>query len=119
MGRAATRAYREPAAETPQDGDVLCLLPRLPLRPDPLIEEVLAARRPVVLLDPGEHPLASEWLHLVPAAADAPAPRIGTLAAFPLRARGHFLALLWEPAGACHPPPHPPSHNRPAAPPGP
>jgi signal transduction histidine kinase len=92
MGRAATRAFREPAAETPPDGDVLCLLPRLPLRPDPLIEEVLAARRPVVLLDPGEHPLASEWLHLVP--ADAPAPRIGTLAAFPLRARGQFLGIL-------------------------
>jgi signal transduction histidine kinase len=94
MGRAATRAYREPAAEAPPDGDVLCPLPRLPLRPDPLIEEVLATRRPVVVLDPGEHPLASEWVHLVPATADAPAPRIGTLAAFPLHARGQFLGIL-------------------------
>lgn len=103
MGRAITRAYAEPgsapdAAEEP----AACALPRLPMRPDPLIEEVVATRRPVLLFAADDHPLAAEWRLLVPAAPAPDGPRadgeaeagIGTLAAYPLRARGQFLGVL-------------------------
>jgi signal transduction histidine kinase len=103
MGRSLIRAY--PGAGTPSQsgsGEKSCPLLRLPMRDDPLISEVATARRPVVLFGADEHPLASEWQHLVPApvasravgADGLPSPRIGTLVAYPLRARGQFLGVL-------------------------
>ncbi|MGH2486253.1 MAG: GAF domain-containing protein, partial [Ktedonobacterales bacterium] len=104
MGRAVTRAYAEPGSSTPEttDSPASCALPRLPMRSDPLIEEVVATRRPVLLFAADTHPLAAEWRLLVPVATPSDEPRegmdaepgIGTLAAYPLRARGQFLGVL-------------------------
>src|SRR5262249_13216684 len=57
---------------------------------DPLITEVAAARRPTVLFDAVGHPLASAWT----SHAEVALPTLGTLAAYPLRARGQFLGVL-------------------------
>ena len=64
--------------------------------PDPLIDEALATRRPVILNDADEHPLAGAWTLRLPAptALFTPSPALGTLAAYPLRARGQFLGAL-------------------------
>ena len=87
-------------------------LPKPPLRPDPLIEEVTEARRPVVIFDADDSPLASEWVWRMSAPTQTETPlsaqqsandevaRIGTLAAYPLRARGQFLGVLAVAAGA-------------------
>ncbi|HEV2456949.1 MAG TPA: GAF domain-containing protein [Ktedonobacterales bacterium] len=72
-------------------------------RPDPLIEEVLATRRPAVLFDADALPTAAEWvaaLHDDTAVASGAvltedsSGTLGTLAAYPLRARGQFLGVL-------------------------
>jgi len=65
-------------------------------RPDELVSEVAAARRPVVLLDCAHHPLASEWQWMVPeTATPAGTPSaLGALVAYPLRARGQFLGVI-------------------------
>ena len=100
MGRAVTRAYADSGADAEAaDPTAACELPRLPMRPDPLVEEVVATRRPVLLFAADDHPLAVEWRLLVPAAPShtseaADETRIGTLAAYPLRARGQFLGVL-------------------------
>ena len=57
---------------------------------DPLVEEIVATRQPVILHQPGEHPLAREWMATF---SDAATP-LATLAAYPLRARGKFLGVL-------------------------
>jgi signal transduction histidine kinase/PAS domain-containing protein len=57
---------------------------------DPLIEEIVATRQPVILHQPGEHPLAREWTARF---SDAATP-LATLTAYPLRARGKFLGAL-------------------------
>jgi GAF domain-containing protein len=63
--------------------------------PDPLVAEVVAARRPTVLHQPGEHPLAERWQTLLPTgAAEPPTSALGTLAAYPLLARGRLLGVL-------------------------
>jgi PAS domain S-box-containing protein len=57
---------------------------------DPLIEEIVATRQPVLLHQPGEHPLARVWMaHFAGAAVP-----LTTLAAYPLHARGKFLGVL-------------------------
>ena len=100
MGRAVARGYADHGspAEEPESAES-CELPRLPMRPDPLVEEVVATRRPVLLFGADDHPLAAEWRLLIPASSavaedDPGEPRIGTLAAYPLRARGQFLGVL-------------------------
>ena len=105
--RAAARAEArshplEPETPSVAEASTSGALPRPPLRPDPLIEEVAAVRRPVLLFAADDSPLASEWVWRMPVAAVAPpalegeqaAARIGTLAAYPLRARGQFLGVL-------------------------
>ncbi len=84
----ATSAARPPDAAT---------MPR----PGPLVNEVIANRRPIVLHDAGAQPLAAEWLpkltgNAVPGdtGADAAVASAGTLLALPLRARGQFLGVL-------------------------
>ena len=57
---------------------------------DPLVEEIVATRQPVVLHQPGEHPLAREWS----AAFGDAGTSLATLVAYPLRARGKFLGVL-------------------------
>jgi signal transduction histidine kinase len=57
---------------------------------DPLVEEIVATRQPVIIHQPGEHPLAREWTEPFNYAATA----LATLAAYPLRARGKFLGVL-------------------------
>ena len=71
------------------------LLQRFPTRPDALINEVVTIRRPVVLLNCEQHPLAGDWTSRVPGAAgDGEPPALGTLVAYPLRARGQFLGVI-------------------------
>ncbi len=81
-------------------------LPRLAIPADPLIAEVAATRRPVTLFDADAHPLAVGWLARLPEApappnalfsplaTPPPPPSLGTLAAYPLRARGQFLGVI-------------------------
>ncbi len=86
---------------------------RLPAQANALIEEVVATRHPIMLFEADLHPLAGDWLELIPTpprAAPAPpaaslthytaeppphpAPLLGTLAGYPLYARGQFLGVL-------------------------
>lgn len=100
--RAVARADGRPATPSTEP---LALNPsasgssaRPSLQPDPLTEEVVVARRSVVLFDADDSPLAAEWVRWMPAPHDPAASeaslRIGTLAAYPLRARGQFLGVL-------------------------
>ncbi len=57
---------------------------------DPLLAEVAASRSPTLLFDAVGHPLARGWA----AGPDGALPALGTLAAYPLRARGQFLGVL-------------------------
>ncbi|HEY7094576.1 MAG TPA: GAF domain-containing protein, partial [Ktedonobacterales bacterium] len=57
---------------------------------DPLVEEIVATRQPVILHQPKEHPLAREWTALFTQASTS----LATLAAYPLRARSKFLGVL-------------------------
>jgi signal transduction histidine kinase/PAS domain-containing protein len=59
-------------------------------RSDPLVEEVSSARAPTILFDAVGHPLARGWT--TPPHDSLPA--LGTLAGYPLRARGQFLGVL-------------------------
>ncbi|HEX9038798.1 MAG TPA: GAF domain-containing protein [Ktedonobacterales bacterium] len=64
---------------------------------DPLIEEVAANRKAVILSDASAHPLARAWLpRLAELAGDAQPgePLVGALLALPLRARGQFLGVM-------------------------
>ncbi|HUY79493.1 MAG TPA: GAF domain-containing protein [Ktedonobacterales bacterium] len=81
-------------------------LPRLSVPADPLIAEVVASRRPVTLFDADTHPLAVGWLARLPEAptptsilfsplaTPPPPPSLGSLVAYPLRARGQFLGVM-------------------------
>jgi signal transduction histidine kinase/PAS domain-containing protein len=117
LGNASSAALCRPASPDPTDdggspdlapnpyADAYGDLPADPV-PDPLIADVAAARRPVVLFDAVGHPLARAWTQ--PAndsgagtgtdggaeAAHAPLATLGTLAAYPLRARGQLLGVL-------------------------
>ncbi len=105
LASSAHQAYASPAS------------PSIPARPGPLLADVVAARKPLVLFDAAGHPLAAGWPELlaIPSnvtsdpstpsdladLADSPPPSdpaatsaLGTLAAFPLRARGQFLGVL-------------------------
>lgn len=96
-------------------------LPSIPVRPGPLLADVVAARKPLVLFDAASHPLAAGWPELlaaepgattnlttaatdiglpVPSDLDPAASPLGTLAAFPLRARGQLLGVLAAAASA-------------------
>jgi signal transduction histidine kinase/PAS domain-containing protein len=57
---------------------------------DPLAEEIVATRQPVIIHQPGEHPLARDWSATFGVAATP----LATLTAYPLRARGKFLGVL-------------------------
>jgi len=57
---------------------------------DPLVAEIAASRRPALLFDAVGHPLAQGWA----AGPDGALPALGTLAAYPLCARGQFLGVL-------------------------
>ncbi len=73
---------------------------------DPLLSETIRSRRAVTLFDAATNPLAQAWLSRLPAppappatlfsplAMPPPPPSIGTLVAFPLRARGQFLGVV-------------------------
>ena len=54
---------------------------------DPLLEEVASARRPTLLFDAVGHPLARSWTERANSSGEG-LPALGTLAAYPLRARG-------------------------------
>jgi signal transduction histidine kinase/PAS domain-containing protein len=57
---------------------------------DPLLAEVAATRSATILFDAVGHPLALRWT----TRPEAALPALGTLAAYPLRARGQFLGVL-------------------------
>lgn len=74
---------------------------REPAATDPLIEEVAATRKPIIMLTDADRALAGPWFNRLPSlavsgdvsgetAADGP----GTLLALPLRARGQFLGVV-------------------------
>ena len=71
-----------------------------PAATDPLIEEVVTARHPIVLFSDDERELAAPWFARLPAveAPNAEAEQreadTGTLLALPLRARGQFLGVV-------------------------
>ena len=103
--RASARSYVRASGDEQQPAQVdlssIGPLPRLPVRADPLIEEVAHTRHPVILFAADDHPLASEWLWRMPApTADDPVKgviadgRVGSLVAYPLRARSQFLGVL-------------------------
>jgi signal transduction histidine kinase/PAS domain-containing protein len=57
---------------------------------DPLIEEVVTTRQPVIMHAPQEQSLAHDW---IPPFSHSSIP-LATLVAYPLRARGQFLGVL-------------------------
>jgi signal transduction histidine kinase len=57
---------------------------------DPLVEEIVVTRQPIIIHRPDEHPLARDWMAQFSDAATA----LATLTAYPLRARGAFLGVL-------------------------
>jgi signal transduction histidine kinase len=78
---------------------------REPAATDPLIEDVAAARRPIVLYNDDDRPLATAWFARLPDPLPDPLPDSppesaeraegpGTLLALPLRARGQFLGVV-------------------------
>lgn len=81
-------------------------MPRWPGHPDPLLDAVAASRQPIVHFNANEHEHASAWLPLMPGAycaipgAELPPSPLGTLAAYPLKARGQFLGVLAVATGA-------------------
>ncbi len=81
----------------PDDVPAGVTVSREPAATDPLIEEIAATRRPLVLFTDEERTIAAEWFNRLPAlgpsgedAAQGP----GTLLALPLRARGQFLGVV-------------------------
>jgi signal transduction histidine kinase len=88
----------------------LQLQQRPPSRASALISEVATGRRPVVLFDADTHPLADGWSDLLPArpatgeasntslpaseSSSSASSTFGTLAAYPLYARGQLLGVL-------------------------
>jgi signal transduction histidine kinase len=75
-------------------------MPRWPGHPDPLLDAVAASRLPIVHYHALDHEHAVAWRALMPSAfcsipgATLPPVPIGTLAAYPLKARGQFLGVL-------------------------
>ena len=75
-------------------------MPRWPGHPDPLLDAVAASRLPIVHYHALEHEHSIAWRALMPSAfcsipgVTLPPTPIGTLAAYPLRARGQFLGVL-------------------------
>ena len=88
-------ARTQPASGDQHDANPLLSQTRWPVHTDPLIEAVTSARDAVILHDPAENPLADGWRSLLPSTAEGEAaPALGTLVAYPLRARGQFLGVL-------------------------
>jgi signal transduction histidine kinase/PAS domain-containing protein len=84
-------------AAVPDDLPTGVTISREPAATDPLIEEVAATRRPVILFTDDERSIAHEWFSRLPegeATGADPAQGPGTLLALPLRARGQFLGVM-------------------------
>ncbi len=75
-------------------------MPRWPGHPDPLLDAVAASRLPIVHYHALDHEHAVAWRALMPSAfcsipgATLPPTPVGTLAAYPLKARGQFVGVL-------------------------
>jgi signal transduction histidine kinase/PAS domain-containing protein len=87
------------APETPGPDDVPAgvTVSREPAATDPLIEEIAATRRPLVLFTDEERTIAADWFNRLPAmeaSGEEAAQGPGTLLALPLRARGQFLGVV-------------------------
>ncbi len=70
---------------------------REPAATDPLIEEVAATRRPLVMFSDADRAVARAWFQRLPPVAPQPdgtPQEPGTLLALPLRARGQFLGVV-------------------------
>ncbi|HEX6540430.1 MAG TPA: GAF domain-containing protein [Ktedonobacterales bacterium] len=105
-GLAAIRMETNTSGERPPETSVSGVMPRWPGHPDPLLDAVAASRHPVVYYNAQEHEHARAWLPLMPKpycalpGAELPPPTLGTLAAYPLKARGQFLGVLAVAASA-------------------
>jgi signal transduction histidine kinase len=84
----------QPPADAAAGGNPGISQSRWSLTPNALVAEVAAGRRSILLRDPAGQPLAAGWEALVPAMAGADAALLGTLAGFPLIARGRLLGVL-------------------------
>ncbi|WIG59638.1 MAG: hypothetical protein OJF49_002385 [Ktedonobacterales bacterium] len=70
-------------------------LPRSAPSAGQLVREVAAARRPIVYSDAADPALTGEWVERLAAPLPLASPTaLGTLAAYPLRARGQFFGVL-------------------------
>ena len=106
-GAAALRAESSAPGEVPApDTSVSGGMPRWPGHHDPLLDAVAASRQPIVHFNAHEHEHAASWAPLMPSTfcsipgmALTPLP-LGTLAAYPLKARGQFLGVLAVAAGS-------------------
>ena len=100
-GVAALQAESSAPGDLPlADTSISGALPRWPGHRDPLLDAVATARQPVIHTNAQSHEHAATWLPLmpsaycsIPGAQLAPTP-LGTLAAYPLKARGQFLGVL-------------------------
>ncbi len=90
--RAAAGSGHSPAAAAQDmpEGGFAPSAPLAPRHPDPIVEDIAAIRRPIVLAEVANDTLAQAWL----AAASPAIPWLGALAAYPLQVRGQFLGAL-------------------------
>jgi signal transduction histidine kinase len=95
-----------PGDVPPADTSISGSMPRWPGHHDPLLDAVAASRQPIIHSSAQGHEHATTWLPLmpsaycsIPGAPLAPTP-LGTLAGYPLKARGQFLGVLAVATGA-------------------
>jgi signal transduction histidine kinase len=100
-GLAALQAESNaPDDSSPADTGISGAMPRWPGHHDPLLDAVATSRQPVIHTSAHDHEHAATWLPLMPGAycpipgVPAPPTPLGTLAAYPLKARGQFLGVL-------------------------
>ena len=90
----------------PADTSISGAMPRWPGHHDPLLAAVAASRQPIIHTSAQNHEHAAAWLPLMPSAycsipgAPLASATLGTLAGYPLKARGQFLGVLAVATGA-------------------
>jgi signal transduction histidine kinase len=99
-GLAALQAESNMPGDLPSETSISGIMPRWPAYRDSLLDAVAASRQPIIHFNAQAHEHASVWRPLMPSAycsipgAQLPPQSLGTLAAYPLTARGQFLGVL-------------------------
>ena len=106
-GAAALQAESSaPGDLPPADTGISGAMPRWPGHHDPLLDAVAASRQPIIHTSAQNHEHAATWLPLMPSAycsmpgVQLAPTSLGTLAGYPLKARGQFLGVLAVATGA-------------------